>query len=83
MPILVPLADLIGITRQSVITAFCFGDGFSNLIYPTNPVLLIALGMTVVSYPKWLKWSLRLWVWVLPVTILFLLFAVFIQFGPF
>lgn len=83
MPILVPLADLIGITRQSVITAFCFGDGFSNLIYPTNPVLLIALGMTVVSYPKWLKWSMRLWIWVLPVTILFLIFAVYIKFGPF
>ncbi len=83
MPILVPLADLIGITRQAVITAYCFGDGFSNLIYPTNPVLLIALGLTVVSYPKWLKWSLRLWLWVFPVTVLFLLFAVFIKFGPF
>jgi uncharacterized ion transporter superfamily protein YfcC len=52
MPILLPLADLVGITRQITVTAYCFGDGFSNLVYPTNPVLLIALGLTVVSYPK-------------------------------
>lgn len=83
MPILLPLGDLVGVTRQTAVTAYCFGDGFSNLVYPTNPVLLIALGMTVVGYPKWLKWSLKLWALVLPVTILFLALAVAIGFGPF
>lgn len=83
MPILVPLADLVGVTRQVAVTAYCFGDGFSNLIYPTNPVLLIALGLTVVTYPKWLKWSLKLWAVVVPVTLLFLAMAVAIKFGPF
>jgi uncharacterized ion transporter superfamily protein YfcC len=83
MPILLPLADLVGVTRQITVTAYCFGDGFSNLIYPTNPVLLISLGLTVVSFPVWLKWSMKLWLWVLPVTILFLAFASAIHFGPF
>jgi uncharacterized ion transporter superfamily protein YfcC len=83
MPILLPLADLVGVTRQVAVTAYCFGDGFSNLAYPTNPVLLICLGLTVVSYPKWLKWSLKLWFWVLLVTIAFLGIGVAINFGPF
>jgi uncharacterized ion transporter superfamily protein YfcC len=83
MPILLPLADLVGVTRQVTVLAYCFGDGFSNLAYPTNPVLLICLGLTVVSYPKWLKWSLSLWVWVILVTVAALALAVAIQFGPF
>ena len=83
MPILLPLADLVGVTRQVTVTAYCFGDGFSNLVYPTNPVLLISLGLTVVSYPKWLKWSLKLWFWVVLVTVAFLALAVAARFGPF
>ena len=83
MPVLLPLADLAGITRQTAVTAYCFGDGFSNLVYPTNPVLLICLGLSVVSYPKWLRWSMRLWGWVILVTLIFLGIAVAIQFGPF
>ncbi len=83
MPILLPLADLIGVTRQVAVTAYCFGDGFSNMAYPTNPVLLICLGLTAVSYPKWIKWSLKLWFWVLLVTIAFLGIGVAINFGPF
>ncbi|RLC76289.1 MAG: hypothetical protein DRJ03_19200 [Chloroflexi bacterium] len=65
------------------VMAYCFGDGFSNLAYPTNPVLLICLGLTVVSYPKWLKWSSKLWLWVILVTIAFLGLAVAIDFEPF
>jgi uncharacterized ion transporter superfamily protein YfcC len=83
MPILLPLADLVGVTRQVAVTAYCFGDGFSNMAYPTNPVLLICLGLTVVSYPKWLKWSLKLWLWVFLVTVAFLGLGVAIHFGPF
>jgi uncharacterized ion transporter superfamily protein YfcC len=83
MPILAPLADLVGVTRQITVTAYCFGDGFSNLIYPTSPVLLIALGLTVVSYPHWFKWTMKLWAVILPVTVLFLLLAVGIHYGPF
>ncbi|MBN1147820.1 MAG: YfcC family protein [Anaerolineales bacterium] len=83
MPLLIPLADLIGVTRQAAVTAYIFGDGFSNLAYPTNPVLLICLGLTVVSYPRWLKWTLPLWFWVLLVTVAFLGIGVAIGYGPF
>ncbi len=83
MPILAPLADLVGLTRQTVVLAFDFGDGFSNMIYPSNALLLIALGFTVVSYPKWLRWTLPIQGIVLGVTVLFLMIAVSIGFGPF
>ena len=83
IPILVPLADLVGVTRQVTVTAYCFGDGFSNLAYPTNPVLLVCLGLTVVSYGRWIRWTAKLWAWVLLVTVAFLGLAVAIHYGPF
>jgi uncharacterized ion transporter superfamily protein YfcC len=83
MPILFPIADLVGVTRQVAVTAYCFGDGFSNLAYPTNAVLLICLGLTVVSYPRWIKWTAKLWLAVLVVAVAFLGIGVAIQYGPF
>ena len=83
IPIVMPLADLIGVTRQTAVLAYIFGDGFSNLAYPTNPVLLICLGLTVVSYPKWIRWTAKLWLWVILATVAFLGIAVAINFGPF
>ncbi len=83
MPIVLPLADLIGVTRQTAVLAYTFGDGFSNLVYPTNPVLLIALGLTVVSYPKWIRWTVKLWLAILLITAVFLGIAVAVGYGPF
>jgi uncharacterized ion transporter superfamily protein YfcC len=83
MPILFPLGDLVGLTRQTIVTAYCFGDGFTNMIYPTNAVLLISLGLASIPYGKWLRWTAKLWLWVLPVVLIFLGIAVAIRFGPF
>ncbi len=83
MPILTPLADLVGITRQTAVLAFDFGDGFSNMVFPTNALLLIALSFTVVGYTKWMRWTWKLQLVILAVTSVFLAFAVAIQFGPF
>lgn len=83
MPILIPLADLVGVTRQIAVTAYCFGDGFSNLMYPTNPVLLIVLGLTSVTYAKWVRWSARLWASVILATVVFLAIGTAIGYGPF
>ncbi len=83
MPILVPLADLIGVTRQVVVTAYCFGDGFSNMAYPTNPVLLISLGLASVGYPRWIRWTAGLWAVVILLTGVFLGIAVAFGYGPF
>ena len=57
MPLIVPAAQAFDISAQLCIVAFAFGDGFSNVFYPTNPVLLISLGLANVSYGEWVKWS--------------------------
>ena len=81
IPIIAPLADLVGLTRQMAVQAFCFGDGFTNMLYPTNPLLMITLGVTVVSYPKWFKFSIGLQLLMLGINIAFLLLAVLIGYG--
>ncbi len=83
MPILTPLSDIVGITRQTAILAFDFGDGFSNLLYPSNALLLIGLSFTVVSYPKWFRWVIKLQAIIFVITLIFLGIAVAIDFGPF
>ena len=57
MPLIVPLAQIFDISAQLCVMAFAFGDGFSNVLYPTNPVLLISIGLANVSYIKWFKWT--------------------------
>ncbi len=59
IPIIAPLAQLFGISVQLAIVAFAFGDGFSNVIYPTNAGLLITLGLSNVSYGDWFRYSVR------------------------
>lgn len=55
MPLLAPLSDLIGITRQTMVLAYQFGDGWTNLCIPTSPVTIAVLGLAKISYQKWLK----------------------------
>jgi len=57
MPLFVPMAQLFGIPIQLCVVAYAFGDGFSNVFYPTNPALLISLGLAGIGYGEWFKWS--------------------------
>jgi uncharacterized ion transporter superfamily protein YfcC len=83
MPILSPLSDLIGVTRQTAVLAFQCGDGFWNMITPTHSVLMASLGLAGISFQKWFKFAYKLviaWsVWVCIV----LAIATFINYGPF
>jgi uncharacterized ion transporter superfamily protein YfcC len=83
IPIIAPLVDLVGLTRQTAVLAFAFGDGFSNVLFPTNAALLIGLGLAGVSYLKWFKWVIFLQLAVLAITAVFILIAVAINYGPF
>lgn len=78
MPMISPLASLVGLSQQVAVSAFCLGDGFTNLLYPTNPLLMIALSVTVVSYPKWFKWTFPVQLLMFILSILMLIFAVFV-----
>jgi uncharacterized ion transporter superfamily protein YfcC len=58
MPIMTPLSDLVGVSRQVAVLAFQFGDGFSNIVIPTQYVLLGVLAMAGVPYNRWLRFIL-------------------------
>ena len=75
IPLIVPLAGIFGISPQLCIMAFAFGDGFSNVFYPTNPVLLISLGLADTGYGRWVKWSWKFQFFNLILTSLLLLFG--------
>ncbi len=62
IPLVAPLSDLVSVSRQSMVTTFCLADGFTNLLYPTNGLMIIAIGLVGVSYTKWIKWSWKLFV---------------------
>ena len=75
IPLIVPMAQLFGISPQLCILAFAFGDGFSNVFYPTNAALLIALGLADVSYGKWVRYSWKFQLMNLILTAAILLFG--------
>lgn len=60
MPIMAPLADLSGITRQTAVLAYQFGDGFTNMIIPTSGITVGTLAMAKIPYEKWFRWNLPL-----------------------
>lgn len=60
MPILAPLSDLCGITRQTAVLAYQLGDGFTNMIIPTSGVTVGTLAMAKIPYEKWFKWNIKL-----------------------
>lgn len=60
MPILAPLGDLIGISRQLTVLIFQLGDGFSNAMFPTSGILIACIGVAGIPYAQWLKWILPL-----------------------
>ena len=78
MPLIVPMAQIFGISTQLCVVAFAFGDGFSNVFYPTNPALLISLGLADISYGKWFRWSWRFQAANLALTSALLLFGLYI-----
>lgn len=60
MPLMTPMADIIGITRQVTVQAFQFGDGLSNLITPLNGTLMGGLAMAHVEFPRYFKWVINI-----------------------
>jgi uncharacterized ion transporter superfamily protein YfcC len=78
MPLLIQLVELIQITPELAILAFIFGDGYTNVIFPTNGVLLIGLSIASVSYVKWFKFTIKLQAVTLLLTVIFLIVAIWI-----
>ncbi len=66
MPIMAPIADIVGLDRQTAVSAYLYGDGFINIIIPTSGVLMSVIAMSRIPYFKWLKFALPLCgIWIL------------------
>lgn len=83
MPILSPLSEIVGITKQSTVLATQLGDGISNILYPVSGVLMASLAYAKVPYITWVKFIMPLMIiWTL-LGCIFLFIAQAIQWGPF
>ena len=73
IPIMAPFSDMVGVSRQAMVLAFQFGDGFTNMITPTSGVLMSALAMARIPYTRWVRW---IWKMVLVLLVLGLLLLI-------
>ena len=78
MPIVLPITTALGVSPTLVILTYCMADGFTDVLLPTNPVLLIGLSMANVSYWKWLKWTWKLQMFLFAISVAVLYFGVLI-----
>jgi len=76
MPILVPLSDLIGVSRQAAVLAFQTGAGLTELLIPTNAALMAVLLAAGVSYSRWIAFVLKGWAMLTAIGIAGTLFAI-------
>ena len=83
MPIMIPIADVIGITRQTAVLAFQMGDGITNLFTPTSASLMAGLAIAGVSWGKWMKWFGKLFLLWIIIGIIACMIATSINYGPF
>lgn len=83
MPIMVPLADVIGLTRQTAVVAFQCGDGISNSIIPTGASLLAALGVANIKYESWVRFIWPLILVQSAIAAVFMVAATLMKLGPF
>lgn len=83
MPIMVPLADILDVTRQTAVFAFQMGDGLSNAIFPTSPTLMAALGLAKIGYDKYLKYLMPLWLMWNVIAVVLLIYCTATNIGPF
>ncbi len=80
MPLMAPLSDILGISRQTAVFAFTCGDGFSNSIVPTGGVLMGMLALSKIPYEKWLKFMMPLFLILMAWSAVFLAIAVIINY---
>ena len=81
MPLMAPLSDILGLTRQTAVLAFTCGDGFSNSIIPTSGILMAMLALAKIPYGKWLRFMLPLFALLMGLSAVFLVIAVLIGYS--
>jgi len=83
MPIMAPLADLLGITRQTAVLSFSFADGIGNIIFPTAGTLMAGLAIAGIPWTKWARWIFPLVIIQYLIGLIAVVIAHLINYGPF
>ena len=83
LPILIPVGEVIGLTRQTTILAFQIGDGLTNLVNPALGGLIAMLSMCRVPFDRWIRFSFPLMCALLLVAAIAVVISVAIHYGPF
>jgi uncharacterized ion transporter superfamily protein YfcC len=83
MPIMAPLGDLVGVTRQVAVLAYQFGDGISNIFTPTSGYFMAGLALAKIPWDRWAKWFLPLILLQYLLGAILVTIAHFIKLGPF
>jgi len=76
MPLMAPLSDVLGLTRQVAVFAFTCGDGFSNTIVPTSGVLMAMLALAGIPWQRWVRFVMPLFLLLMALSAIFLVGAV-------
>lgn len=83
MPIMVPLADALDVTRQTAVLSYQLGNGFLDSIMPMSGILMAQLAIANIPYKKWVKFAMPLMgIW-LAIGLIFIIFAQLVGYGPF
>ena len=83
MPIMAPLAELVGVTRQIAVLAYQFGDGISNIFIPTSGYFMAGLALAGIPWTRWMKWIFPLIMMQYAVAAVAVFVAHLIGYGPF
>ncbi len=75
MPIMAPLSDLVGVSRQTAVIAFQLGDGISNIFTPTSGYFMAGLALAKIPWTKWAKWFLPILIMQYAVGAIFVIIA--------
>lgn len=75
MPLMAPLSDVLGVTREHAVLAYQFGDGLTNIIIPTNAVLVGCISAGKVDFATWFRWAWKVELALIALAFLLLAFA--------
>jgi len=81
MPLMAPLSDLVGVTRQVAVLAFQLGDGLTNIIIPTSAALIGCLGVAKIDWLEWARFIFKFLMLLMTIASLFIVSAVLLNFS--
>ncbi|WP_418302154.1 hypothetical protein [Lysinibacillus fusiformis] len=80
---LAPLADLLGVTRQTAVLSFSMAYGIGNTIFPTSGYFIAALSLAKIPWSRWAKWVWPLILVQYGIGVIYVIIAQILKYGPY